>query len=373
MNILIFNWKDLKNPDVGGAEIITFEIAKRLVKKGHKITIFTRSFKGAQPEETVDGINIVRRGNSITTYLYAPLYYLSIKEKPDIVIDMVNTICWQTPLFVKCKKLGYVNQLAREVLFYELPWPISIIAYHLEKLQFFLYRNVHFACYSQSTKNDLVGFGIPPEIVHVFSIGLDHERYFPTHKAKDPLFIAVGRLVRMKRFDLCIRALALVVKKYPKAKLAIIGYGKELDNLKRLAVDLNVSDNVDFFGKDDALFFKKSERDVKVKLMQQAWALLMPSVKEGWGLVVTEANSCGTPAIVSNVTGLCDSVINGFTGLVISKDPTPEELANAMILLIEDSKLRRRLSENAVEWAKQFSWEKSCDEFCKILEKVVSK
>ena len=74
MKILVLNWKDIKNPDVGGAEIILYELAKRWIKKGHQITWFSRSFKNALPEETIDGIKIVRRGNKLTTYLHAFLY-----------------------------------------------------------------------------------------------------------------------------------------------------------------------------------------------------------------------------------------------------------------------------------------------------------
>ncbi|HEX7041660.1 MAG TPA: glycosyltransferase, partial [Patescibacteria group bacterium] len=124
MDILILNWKDVKNPTKGGAEVIAFEFAKRLVKEGHSVTFFSRSFAGAQPEEIIDGVKIVRRGNPITVYIYAYFYYKNLSKKPDKVVDMVNTICWQTPLYVpKGNRVMYVNQLAQEVFFYELPFP----------------------------------------------------------------------------------------------------------------------------------------------------------------------------------------------------------------------------------------------------------
>ena len=140
MKILILNWKDLKNPDVGGAEIITYELSKRLVKEGHQVTWFCRQFPGAKEKDELDGIKIVRRGNRYTAYLAAFFYYRSLKEKPDLVIDMINTICWQTPLYVKGRKAGYLNQLAKEVFFYELPRPISWLAYLLEEWQFKTYK-----------------------------------------------------------------------------------------------------------------------------------------------------------------------------------------------------------------------------------------
>ena len=126
MNILILNWKDIYNPDVGGAEIILYELGKRLVRDGHTVTWFTRTYPKCKAEETIDGIRVVRRGNKYSVYIKAWQYYRALKRKPDRVLDCINTICWQTPLYVPYRnRYIYVNQLAKEVLFYELPFPIS--------------------------------------------------------------------------------------------------------------------------------------------------------------------------------------------------------------------------------------------------------
>ncbi|OGH04400.1 MAG: hypothetical protein A2W22_05095 [Candidatus Levybacteria bacterium RBG_16_35_11] len=75
MNILIYNWRDIKNPAAGGAEVVTHEISKRLVLKGHKISLFTSGFKGCKEKETIDGVEIIRSGGRFTVYLKAPQYY----------------------------------------------------------------------------------------------------------------------------------------------------------------------------------------------------------------------------------------------------------------------------------------------------------
>ena len=130
MDILILNWKDVKNPHAGGAEIIAFEFAKRLVKDGHKVTFFSRAFQNCLKEEVLDGVKIIRNGNRFGVYFNAFLYYNGLKKnKPDRVIDMINTLCWQTPFYVpKKNRFAYVNQLAKEVFFFELPKPFPIIA-----------------------------------------------------------------------------------------------------------------------------------------------------------------------------------------------------------------------------------------------------
>lgn len=367
MNILILNWKDIKNPNRGGAEVIAFEFAKRLVKEGHSVTFFSRSFKGASPEETIDGVKIIRRGNIVSVYVHAYLYYKSLKTKPDKVIDMVNTICWQTPLYIpKNKRVMYVNQLAQEVFFYELPFPLSAIAFLLERLEYQTYKNTNVICYSKSTQADLHHFGVPLRNIHIFPMGLDHKRYYEGHtKSKKPLFLFVARLVKMKRAALCIDAMKLLVEKKPDVELVIIGNGPEEENILSQIKKYGLQTNIQLITQNN-FYLNKNSHDVKIDYMQKAWALLLPSVKEGWGMVVTEAAACGTPSIVSKVTGLRDSVIKDKTGLVLSAKPTPVDLALAMETII-DKKINKKLSENAKKWAKNFDWNTSYLIFKKLL------
>lgn len=363
MNILIFNWRDIKNPERGGAEIILYELAKRLVKRGHGVEWFSQKFAGGVQEEVLDGIKIIRRGNKYSVFFRAFLYYQSLSTKPDLVLDCVNTICWQTPLYVeKKRRILYANQSAREVLFYKYPPLLSLLAYLLEPLQFLSYKSTKTICYSQSIKDDLVSFDIPANNIDTFPLGIDHQRYQPGKKFVKPTFIFVSRFVKYKKADLCIVAMKTVVKTDPRARLYLVGYGEEENNLKRLINKLRLGENVFIVNKNN-LFLEKNLKDVKVKLMQGAWALLLSSVKEGWGMVVTEAAACGTPSIVSNVTGLKDSVVANKTGVILSKNPKPPELALAMTRLIMDQTLRKKLSQEAVLWSKNFSWEKSFKSF----------
>jgi glycosyltransferase involved in cell wall biosynthesis len=262
----------------------------------------------------------------------------------------------------KKNRLCYVNQLAKEVLFYELPPVISHVSYLLESLEYQTYRHTQFLCYSDSVKKDLRDFGIHSENVSTFPIGIDHARYIPGKKSKDPLFVFVARLTPMKRPDLCIEAMRIVIRTYPKAKLALVGYGPMEGPLERMIHAYALEQSV-FLVNKDALFFHVTPKDKKVTLMQQAWALVLPSVKEGWGLVVTEAGACQTPAIVTNVTGLRDSVLPDTTGIFLSANPSAHELARAMIHIIEDASYRKKLSVGARTYSLTFTWDTSYDKF----------
>ena len=123
---------------------------------------------------------------------------------------------------------------------------------------------------------------------------------------------------------------------------------------------------------DDILYLYDSERDQKVKMMQRAWSLVFASVKEGNPLTIVECASCGTPAIVADVSGLREAVVHEKTGLIVPPDPTPEEVAAAMVRMIEDRDLRTTLWRNALEAAATLSWEESTKQFTRILEEQLS-
>src|SRR3989344_2694615 len=366
MNILILNWRDIKNPEGGGAEIILYELAKRLVEEKNSVTWFCSSYKNSLKEEVTKGIKIIRSGGKYSVFFHAFQYYRGLKVKPDIVLDCINTVCWQTSLYVDQKKrILYANQAARRAFFYEYPFPFSLLAYIIEPLQYLTYKKTRTICYSNSIKEDLISFGIKRENIEIFPLGIDHSRYFPKRKANQPTFIYVARFVRNKRPERCVAAMTVVVPKYPEAKLYLVGYGKEEGNLKAQIKKLKLTKNIFIVNKNN-FFLKNDVRDEKIRLMQEAWALLLPSVKEGWGMVVTEAAACGTPSIVSNVTGLRDSVIHNKTGIILSSNPSPTEMAKAMINLIEN-KRREEFYKNSIAWSKNFSWSKSFDAFYKYI------
>jgi hypothetical protein len=163
MRILWYNWRDINNPDAGGAEVFTHEVCKRLVKYDgiESITIFTSSFEGAPAEEVVDGVRIMRRGTKYSVYKEARRYYERSKNEFDIVIDEINTKPFDTPSFVKDKPIiALIHQLAREFWFYETKFPINLIGYlFLEKYWLRKYRNLPTITVSKSTKDDLDSLG----------------------------------------------------------------------------------------------------------------------------------------------------------------------------------------------------------------------
>lgn len=357
MNILIYNWRDIKNPAAGGAEVVTHEISKRLVLKGHKITLFTSAFAGCKENETIDGVNIIRSGGRYTVYLKAPQFYRKHAGEYDVVVDEINTRPFMTPNFVNngTPVIALIHQLAREFWFYETPFPINWIGNHiLEDRWLRNYIDIPTITVSQSTKNDLISLGFID--ITIIPEGINFKPLIDIReKEKVPTFIFVGRMGRAKLPDHVMEAFIYIKKRMPDAKLWMVGDGK-----MRKKLEENKPDDVTFFGYVDG--YKKHE------LMSRAHAILVPGVREGWGLVVTEANAMGTPAIGYDVHGLRDSIRDGETGLLC--EPDPEAMAGKAIELLNDNDLQKRLSKDALEDSRKFNWDITAMETLRVLEKV---
>ena len=355
MKILIFNWRDIMNPAAGGAEVFTHENAKRFVEKGNEVTLFTSAFPGCMKEEVIDGIRVIRDGGKYSVYWKAREYYNKyFKGKFDIVVDEINTRPFLAPEFVHNgeKVFALIHQLAREFWFYETGFPVNYIGYYfLENKWLSNYRNIPTLTVSESTKKDLMTMGFKKVSIMPEGINFKPLESMP-EKEKEPTLIFVGRLKKAKLPDHAIYAFKIIKKKLPDAKLWVVGDGYYRKELEKISCS-----GVEFFG------LIRNEK--KLSFLSRAHAILVPGVREGWGLVVTEANAMGTPAIGYDVNGLRDSIRNGKSGLLCNNNP--EAMAQRACELLEDNMLRERLSRDALSWAGEFSWEKSAGEFLKAV------
>lgn len=362
MNILILNWRDPKNPKSGGAEIVTHEHAKAWIRNGHKVVWLSSMYKGAKHKEKIGELEIVRIGNYVTVYFLAPFYFMLNRKKVDLVVDEIHGFPFFTPLYVRKPIIAIIHEVADEIWNYMFPLPVSLMGLLLESFYFKLYKKTKFLVPSKSTLDDLVDKGIPKRNITLFECGVTVRPYVKTKKELNATFIFVSRLVKMKGIHWVIEAFDYIQNQLPSSMLWVVGDGDEKDvkNLKKIVEDKKLSDNVIFFG-------KVSEKR-KFDLMRRAHLLLHASVKEGWGLVVIEAASQRTPSVVYNVGGLKDSVLNGLTGIVISKN-NPSILAQEALKLVSDPVKYRILQDNAFKNSKKYTWSNSTRTSCDLITK----
>ena len=142
--------------------------------------------------------------------------------------------------------------------------------------------------------------------------------------------------------------------------MTIYNYHGELE---RLAKELKIDDKIIFHGFVDDV--------TKNELLCNSHIVVNTSLKEGWGITNIEANACGTPVLSANVPGLRDSVRNGVSGLLYEYGNI-EEMASKLKFLIDNKSELSKMENGAVEWAKQFSWDKSAEEMLNYIKEVVN-
>jgi glycosyltransferase involved in cell wall biosynthesis len=355
MKILILNLRDHKHPRAGGAEHFTHEVAKRWVADGHAVTKLASNFASGAKTEVIDGVSIIRMGNYFTVQRKARQYYKKhLKGKFDVVVDEYTNIPFLAPRFVQEPVILLVFEVVGEKYIIGLPPVVGHFAhYWLEPRWYRYYRGTKTVTISSSTANDLRDLGLSD--VEIVPVGINHSSLECLPRKEDaPTLLFVGLLKKVNRVQDVVKAFRLIAAEIPEATLWVVGRGSELERLKKLASGLPVQ------------FFGYVDDELKFDLMKRAHVVLVPGIREGWGMVITEANSCGTPAIGYNIVGHKDAIRHGETGLLV--ESTPQAMARAAIRVAEDDGLCNRLSSNALEWSRQFSWDKTASEFMAIID-----
>jgi glycosyltransferase involved in cell wall biosynthesis len=364
--ILFINWRDISNPEAGGAEVHLHEISRRIAALGHPVTLLASRFEGSADEEVIDGVRVVRTGGKFTFNFHVPgaLRKLAREEPFDVIVDDINKIPFYTPLFVRKPILALAHHLFGRTIFLEASPPIALYVFLSESLIPLLYRNTRFVVVSNSTRDEMLRRGLKPGNVSIVYNAVDHSKYKPLPQARseEPLIGYVGRIKRYKRVDVLLRALKIVRESIPGVRLRVAGSGDHLDALKDLAGRLGLRDRVDFMG------FVTEEQ--KIEMLRQVRVVANPSSKEGWGVTVIEANACGTPVVASNVPGLRDAVVDGETGLLVPYGDV-EALAGRLKEVLGDDARRERLAGNALDWAARFSWDASARGILEEIDKVI--
>lgn len=365
MRILVINWRCPKNPLAGGAEIYLHEIMHRLVSRGCQITWFAERFPNSTAEEELNGIRIIRRGGKWTFNwtVYQQLNTLVRQGEFELIIDDLNKIPFYSPWFTDRPVLVLLMHLFRKSIFREVPAPLAAYVYLAESLIPLAYRHCRFAVLSESSRQDVIRLGIPEKNISVVPPGTDFERYKPAPEIRrKPIILHVGRLKKYKSTDHLLYAAQKLKERGRDFEVVIVGTGDDQPRLKALAVKLRIADRVRFTG-----FVTEEE---KIRLYQQSTVLVESSIKEGWGLIVIEANACGTPVVVARSPGLVDSSRDGVNGLFYDYGNI-DQLTQKLDLLLTDQTLCRRLGSQAVDWAKQWTWDGAADKIYELIKETV--
>lgn len=360
MNIIWFSWKDIKHPQAGGAETVSWQVMRRLVRDGHSVRLLTARYAGSTAQETMEGVEIFRGGGRVSVYRQARrLFKQQMADWPDLIIDEMNTLPFGCAFYSRKPSVLLAYQLARQVWFFQARFPLSITGFLVEPLYLFAlsrrYKTV--LTESESTRRDMSRFGFPARNVHVFRVGTDLQPLAALGKktARDNVLV-LGSIRPMKQTLSAVKGFEFARDKNSKLTLAIAGdtSGPYAEKVLKYIEKSRHAGAISVLG-------RVSEQQ-KRKLMRDAGVILVTSVKEGWGLIVTEANGQGTPAVAFDVDGLRDSIQDGQTGRIV-RAGDEQALGDAALELLGNAAAYETLRRAAWESSKQYTFDNSYADF----------
>jgi glycosyltransferase involved in cell wall biosynthesis len=363
MKLLFFSEYFPESPDseiTGGVETRSFNIAKKLSEK-NSVTLITSWRPGLKRHDIICGIKVIRVGpehkysnragffSRILFVAYAIREGLKHKE-----VDLIEGQNFTTyyPAYLVAKKLRkpcvvtyhetWVGEWVKNKGITGLPY--EIYERHLLKLRY----DKIFAV-SEFTKRRLVAKGVYQKSVEVIYNGINLGEFdFSCKKDTVPSVCYIGRLVKTKKADVLIRAIALLKKDFPNLECKIVGQGEERKNLEELTDKLGVKDKVCFLG------FIKDAKEVR-RIMKASTVFCIPSVAEGFGIVLIESMASGTPYVCSNIEVLKEITENGKGGLLFEKN-NEKDLAKKLMLLLKNKREYEKKVKEGKTFVKKYQW-----------------
>ena len=342
-------WRDLDDPEAGGSELHAHEIASRWAAAGIAVTQRTSGIAGQGSSVERSGYAIERRSGRYGVFPSVISGGLRGRATPgEALVEIWNGMPFFSPLWFRGPRITLLHHVHDEMWQMVLPGLLGKVGDTIERrLAPPIYRRERIVTLSSSSKDEIVDrLRLSPDRVVVASPGISPEFIPGTQRSARPLVMAVGRLVPVKRVDVLIKELAQVRRQIPDLEAVIIGEGYERPALESLRRSLGAESwlSMPGFVDDEEL----------IAWYQRAWVVTSASLREGWGMTLTEAAACGTPSVATNIAGHRDAVSDQLSGLLVDD---LSSLSTALIEVLSDAGLRASLQAGALAWAQRFSWD----------------
>lgn len=358
--IHVMAWRDLDDVEAGGSEVHIAEIAKRWAAAGLEVTLRTSWAQGQPTEIMRDGYRVIRRAGRHLVFPRAALAEISGRTGPrDVLVEIWNGMPFLSPLWCRGPGVVFMHHIHAEMWNMVLSPGLARAGNFLERrLAPPLYRRSRVVTLSESSRQEMIDeLGFDPDRVSVVHPGID-PRYGPGGtRSPQPLVVAAGRIAPVKRYELLVRAAAIARRQVPELQLHILGDGYDRPTVEAAIDEVEGADWVTLRG-------HVSESD-KVELYRRAWIVASASAREGWGMTLTEAAACGTPAVATRIAGHKDAVLDGVSGVLA--DATPAALGTAMASVLGDPQRLDRLRSGARARAQSLTWENTATQLTLVL------
>ena len=338
-------WRDLDHVDAGGSEIHLDEVLSRWAAAGFDVVLRTARVPASPRSVRRHGYAVERRGGPVTSLIRTP--FAERRGVGDAVVEAWHGINFCGPLWISGPRLAIVHHVHAPEFHYVLPRPAAWLARHHERtVSRRLYRDTPIVALSPSVRDELVALGYRADGITVVTPGVSERFSRGGERWPTPRILAVCRLWPVKQVEVLVRAVAELRHRHPEVELAVVGEGPCRRRLDALVRELDAP--VRFLGHVGS--------DDLVGLYRSAWVLASASVGEGWGMTITEAAACGTPAVVADNTGHRHSVVDGVTGLLAAG---PDDLTAALARVIGDPDLLAGLGRAARARTLGLTWDRT--------------
>jgi glycosyltransferase involved in cell wall biosynthesis len=341
-------WRDLDDPEAGGSELHAHRVASLWADAGLDVTFRTSAVPDAAGSVTRDGYRVRRQAGRYGVFPGAAWEGIRMGHRDgDALVEVWNGMPFFSPLWYRGPRLVFLHHVHADMWGMVLPPTLARMGDAVERrLAPRFYRGSRIVTLSESSRQEIVDMlHLSADRISVAPPGVD-AMYSPGgERSTTPLVVAVGRLVPVKRFDVLINSLAALKERVPALRAVIIGEGYARPELEALREKLGATEWLDLPGRvsDEAL----------VDWYRRAWVVASSSQREGWGMTLTEAASCGTPAVATDIAGHADAVLDGESGLLVKRSA---DLTDALGQVLLDDVLRSRLSKGALARARWFTW-----------------
>lgn len=358
LHIVILDFDDIKNPLLSGGQArATFEVAKRLVGLGNKVTVVSSRFPNSKDVEN-NGVMYRHIGiGSSNIKLNNAIFFLALpfavaRLKADVIIECFTapiSTCF-SPLFTKIPVIGMPTMFEAKEFAKKYHIPFHLV----EKIGVRFYK--YFLAYSKNNKVKMESLN-PKIHTKIIPNGVTEE-WFSINGQDKNYALFIGRIdIVQKSLDKLLEACTLLPHNFP-VKILIAGNGPydQEKKLKKMILDFNVSHIVEFVGRVDG----KRREDI----MKNSMFGIYPSRFEDFPLVPLEFASLEKPLICANVAGM--TWVPENVAMKVDSD-NPNNLSHALIKMATDKKMRIEMKKHCRPFAKQYGWNaiaKQYEEFC---------
>ena len=345
----VLAWRDFDDPEAGGSELHAHRVIAAWSKAGLDVSMTTSSVPDGRRVVRRDGYRVIRRAGRYSVF---PRSILSGAVgrigTGDGVVEIWNGMPFFSPLWSRSPQITFLHHVHAEMWKMVLPRGLAELGHLLEhRIAPPCYRGSRIVTLSQSSKAEIVErLHLSPERITVTPPGVE-PRFTPGgERSTTPLVVAVGRLVPVKRFPMLIDALVRLKAGHPDLRAVVAGEGYERPVLESLIRAHGAEEWIELpgFVDDDAL----------LDLYRSAWVLASSSLREGWGMTVTEAGACCTPSVATRIGGHEDAVDDGKSGILVDR---VDDMVAALDAVVRDEVLRRRLGVGALDHAGRLTWD----------------